>query len=238
MTKGLVYYSDNRGDPLILETVRKQLRHVSNGYQLVSAVLAPGVAHFGDIQIVLPLERSRLAMFKQILAGLEALSTDVAFLVEHDCLYTASHFAFDPPRRDRYYYDTNWYRVDAHTGRAVTYLANQVSGLCADRALLLDHYRRRVAQVERDGYDHRLGYEPGNHPPPRGLDAIPAERYRAAEPYIDIRHGCNLTASRWDPAQFRDKSTCTEWQEVDAIPGWGSPKGRFREWLTEIGAQA
>ena len=232
-TKGIVYYTDNRGDPAILETVRKKIDTSRNGHELVSVSLQP--IDFGK-NITLPLERSRLAMFKQILAGLETCSSDVVFLCEHDVLYHPSHFDFIPPRKDVYYYNENVYKVDAKTGQAVFYWTKQTSGLCAYRELLLEHYRKRVAKVEAEGYDHSLGYEPGNHPPPRGLDNVPAKRWMSEVPNVDIRHGCNLTATRWDPSQFRDKNTCLGWTLVDEIPGWGVTKGRFTEFLAGVGA--
>jgi hypothetical protein len=232
-TKGIVYYTDNRGDPAILETVRKKIDNSRNGHELISVSLQP--IDFGK-NITLPLERSRLAMFKQILAGLEACSSDVVFLCEHDVLYHPSHFDFIPPKKDVYYYNENVYKVDSKTGQAVFYWTKQTSGLCAYRELLLEHYRKRVAKVEAEGYDHSLGYEPGNHPPPRGLDNVPAKRWMSEVPNVDIRHGCNLTATRWDPSQFRDKNTCLGWTLVDAIPGWGVTKNRFAEFLAGANA--
>lgn len=240
MTKGILYYSDCRGDPLLLEACRRQLRRAAGDLPIVSVTLQP--IDFGDIRIVLPLERGRLTMFRQQLAGLRALDTDVVFFCEHDCVYPAAHFAcdhftLDPTAADRYWYDCAWWRVDVETGRAVTYLAQSVSGLCGARDLLLDHYTRRVAQVRAHGYDKNLGYEPGMHAPPRGLDAVPFARYWARVPYLDLRHGCNLTASRWDPSQFYDPRTCTQWRELPAgepLPGWGVPFGRMRAFLTDL----
>lgn len=229
-TKGIVFYTDNRLDPVIASAVKTQLLRSLNGHRLVTVSLQP--LEFGQ-NLVLPLERSRLSMFKQILAGLEALDTDIVFLCEHDVVYHPSHFDFTPPRQDVYYYNENVYKVDSRTGQAVFYWTKQVSGLCAYRSLLLDHYRRRVAVVEAQGYDHALGYEPGCHPPPRGLDAYVAERYMSEVPIVDIRHRHNLTQTRWDPSQFRNKATCQGWTLCDEIPGWGRTKDRMGAWLQE-----
>ena len=231
MTKGLVYYSDCRADPEILSAVRRLILRSCNGHQVVSVTLQP--VDLGT-NLVLPLQRSRLSMFKQILAGLTMLDTDIAFLVEHDVLYNPTHFAFDPPRRDVYYYNRHTWRVDAKTGQALFYLCDNTSGLCADRGLLLEHYRRRVDRTEREGYDHQTGYEPGKHHPPHGIDRVPVATWMSERPLVDIRHRHNLTASRWDPSQFRNKNSCLGWQMADEIPGWGVTKGRFREWLREV----
>lgn len=166
-------------------------------------------------------ERGYLTMFRQILAGLEALDTDVVFFCEHDVLYHPSHFEFRPPTHDRYYYNLNVWKVDASSGRAVTYETKQTSGLCANRELLLQHYRTRVARVEREGFSRRMGFEPGSHGRAERVDDIPSETWRSGFPNIDIRHDRNLTESRWSPEQFKSQRNCRGWQEADTIPGWG-----------------
>jgi len=54
------------------------------------------------------------------------------------------------------------------------------------------------------------------------------------QPNIDIRHGCNLTKSRWSPSEFRDKTTCEGWKESGLVEGWGITQGRFAAFLAEI----
>lgn len=218
-----MFISDSHAPPHILAACRSRVFRASEGIPIVSVTLEPIAL---GRNIVLSLTRSRLTMFKQYLAGLEASTADVVFLAEHDCFYPSDHFHFEPPRDDRFYYDQSVWRIDADTGRAITYDMMSVSGLCAYRPLLLDHYRKVVADVEANGHDHRRGYEPGIR---EGL----AVGWRSAVPYVDIRHGMNLTASRWSPDEFRDKSTCQNWVEADEIPGWGKTKGRFDVWLQE-----
>jgi hypothetical protein len=230
-SKGIVYYSDCRGDTDILEAVKRQLLRATNGHRIVSVTLAP--VDLGT-NIVLPLERGYLTMFKQILAGLETLDTDIAFLCEHDVAYHPSHFDFVPPRDDVYYYDVNTWKVDAATGRALHYVTRQTSGLCASRALLVQHYRARVERVEREGFTRAIGFEPGTHRTPRGIDDFPSDEWRSPVPNVDIRHGFNLTPSRWDRSLFRNPNACLGWTEADAVPGWpGVTLGRFPEWLAE-----
>lgn len=235
-TKGLCYYTHNRGDARLLQRVRDQLRQSANGYPIVSVQTGtPRLADgFGTTGITLDLAPGVLTMFKQILAGLEALDTDYAFLVEHDLLYHPSHFDFTPPRRDAYYYNVNVWKVDAATGRAVTYVTKQTSGLCADRRLLIEHYRTRVARVERDGFSRRMGFEPGSHRRPERVDDIPSEVWRSPVPNIDLRHGANLTPSRWRPEEFRNQRNCQGWTEGDGVPGWGRTLGRFDDFLEEL----
>lgn len=231
---GVVYYTDNRLDPAIAEACRVRLQASTNGHRLVSVSLEP--LDFGE-NVVVQAERGRLTMFRQILAGLEALDTEYAFLCEHDCLYPPEHFRFIPGRRDAYYFNANWWRVDAETGRTATWAATHLSGCCASRILLADHFRKVVADVEAHGYDHGVGYEPGVREGRKaGIDDHPALTWQSARPYVDIRHGRNLTASRWSPEAFRDKATCQDWKDGQEIPGWGITGGRFSEWLREVSA--
>jgi hypothetical protein len=209
-TLGVVYYTDNRLDPALMQACQHQLVTALADHPLVSVSLAP--IDLGT-NIVLPGERGRLQMFRQILAGLEALTTEYACLCEHDCLYPPAHFDFTPPRRDRFYYNQSVWRVHVRTRQCVTYRMMSVSGCCASRQLLIDYYRALVDEVSRSGYDHARGYEPGVR---EGL----ALGWRSRTPYVDLRHEQNLTASRWSSSAFHDIRTCQEWRESPTPPGW------------------
>ena len=230
LTRGIVYYSDCRGDEAILDAARRQVLRAAPGLRVVSVTLAP--LDFGD-NVVLPLERGVLTMFRQILAGLEAQDADVVYFCEHDVLYHPSHFEFVPPRGDTYYYNRNTWKVDAASGHALFYVTDQTSGLCAYRDVLVEHYRARVERVESEGYDRNMGYEPGKHRRPRGVDDRPFDWWMSAVPNVDVRHAYNLTRNRWRQDQFRDKRTCQGWTEAEEVPGWGKTGGRFAEWLRE-----
>lgn len=229
--KGVVYYTDNRLDEAIAAPVRRQLDRAAAGMEVISVSLQPL-----DWQrnIHLGLERGYLTMFRQILAGLEASMADIVFLCEHDVLYHPTHFDFTPPRRDVYYYNENVYKVDYQTGHALFYFARQTSGLCAYRELLVSHYRRRVALVERDGFSRRMGFEPGTHHRAERVDDIRAEGWMSEYPNIDIRHDQNLTPSRWKKEQFRDQRYTRGWLETESVPGWGQTAGRFMQLLEEL----
>ena len=233
--KGIIYYSDCRGETRVLSAVQNQLRRASAGIPIVSCTLQP--IPFGR-NIHLPLERGYLTMFRQILAALEASDCEYVFHCEHDCLYHASHFDFTPPRHDRFYYNQNTWRVDAETGRALFYYTSQVSGLCASRDLLIDHYRKRVAHVERNGFNRNLGFEPGTNRRVRSLDPHGAEIWMSPQCNIDIKTRHSLTPGRWSVDQFRNKNSCLGWTESDRIPGWGVTLGRVDQFLAALGQSA
>lgn len=229
-TKGILYYTDNRLDGTAIGmSVQYQL--LQSDLPITSVSLKP--IEFGS-NLVLPLERGYLTMARQILAGLEAMTTDVVFFCEHDVLYHPTHFAYTPADRNVYYYNLNVWKVNAQTGHAVTYITKQLSGLCAYRDRLLAHYRERVRRIETEGFSRKMGFEPGSHGRAERVDDFPSDVWRSEFPNIDIRHDKNLTESRWSQEQFRNKRSCEGWTESDRVPGWGKIEGRFDAWLDAV----
>ena len=69
------------------------------------------------------------------------------------------------------------------------------------------------------------GYEPGTRSLRLGgFSNDSSEGYLSELPNIDIRHGKNLSASKWSPAGFRSQRSCRNWKEttVDKIDGWNN----------------
>jgi glycosyltransferase involved in cell wall biosynthesis len=232
VTKGVLYYTDNRLDDTIMEACQRQLKKAAGKHQIVSVSLEP--IDFAD-NIHLPLERGYLTMFKQILAGLEALDTEIVFFAEHDILYHPSHFDFVPPEREKYYYNTNVWKVRLEDGHAMrTSFCQQTSGLCAYRDFLIDHYKKRIAIVEDIGYSRKMGFEPGTHGRGERVDDFKSQNWESKYPNLDIRHDKNLTPSRWSKDQFRNQRYTKGWQEAEEIPGWGLVKGRFIDILNDL----
>jgi hypothetical protein len=218
--KGAVYYTDNRGDEKILRACREQLRIAVGRYPITSVSLEP-IVNWVPNEIVLPLERGYLTMAKQILAGVEAVDADIVFFTEHDVLYHPSHFEFTPTKHDRVYYNQNVWKVNAENGHALFYYCNQLSGLCAFRDTLLDHYTKRVELIEKNGFSRKMGFEPGTHNRAERVDDLKHETWMSSQPNVDIRHGSNLTPTRWRKDQFRDQRYTRGWTEADVVPGWG-----------------
>ncbi len=217
-SKGVVYFSDCRLDEKLLKDCQTQLRKAFPG-KIVSVTLKP--SDFGE-NIHMPLERGKLTMFKQILAGLEALDTDYVFLCDDDVLYHPSHFEFTPTRNDTYYYNLGWWRLRTSDGFAVHYDAKQSNFLVANRKLMIEEYKERVRRTEIDGAPHG-GYEPGTRSIRRGgFSNSRSETYRSELPSIDIRHGKNMTHSKWKPEEFAQARSCPNWVNgtIDDIKGW------------------
>ena len=230
-TVGVLYITNNVLDERIFDACLRQLKRAVNGHRVVSVSHKP--VDLGQNILFSPTTSPHLNYFRQLALGVEALDVDVVYIAEHDCAMPRDHFYLVPTDADAFYYNENCWRVDANTGRAVTHEMRSVSGLCASRALLLDHYRKMVARVERRGYYYKWGHEPGLFPGRIDpVTALPAVGWRSAKPYVDIRHSSNLTGSRWSPDKFEVPPT--GWQESDGVPGWGKTLGRFDEWLQEV----
>lgn len=202
----IIYYTDNRLDTKIAEAVRTQL--LSIGLPIVSASLEP--LDFGT-NIHIDMERGYHAYFTQIVAALEASTSDIVFFCEHDNLYHPSHFDFTPPTRDKFYYDLNWWKI-RKDGLAVHWDAVQVSGLVCYRELALKYYASRLATFDLESFDRK--FEP--------TVETEYESWWAEYPSIDIRHDKNLTYNKWRLSHFRDKSTAVNFQSstIDNIEGW------------------
>lgn len=222
--KGIIYYTDNQLNLKIAHACKKQIKSI--GLPIFSASLKP-MPDMGK-NICLPLKRGYLTYFKQILAVLELADTDVVFFCEHDWLYHPSHFEFTPPRKDVYYYNDNWWRLRLPDGHAITYNTHLKPALCCYRDLAIQHHQKIIAKIEKEGLSTKLvmkiGFEPGTHNRDERVDDYKAIGLKSEYPNIDIRHGANLTASRWKKEDFRSERSCRGWQEAKEIPGWGKNK--------------
>ncbi len=227
-TKGIIYYTDNLMDEKIMKVCQKQLSKASREAginKIISVSLKP--IDFGQ-NIVLPLERGYLTMFKQILAGLEALDTDIVFFCEHDVLYHPSHFRFNPTDRNVWYYNGNYWFLRHSDGFALHYNASPLSGLCVYRDIAIKHYKERIKMVEEIGFSYHIGFEPMTHGRVKWNDFYKFEVYQSEAPNVDIKHGKNLTRARWTQDLFRRKPT--DWKEanIDTIPGWDNVRKLLR----------
>lgn len=216
-TVGVLYYTDNELDSKIMTNCQQQLKDAAGDKPIVSVSLKP--IDFGK-NIVLSLERSILTMTKQILAGLEALDTDIVFFAEHDVLYPKEHFDFMPPQRDVFYYNGNYWFVRAD-GFAVHYNVSPLSGLVAYRNILIAHYKERIDLIERIGYSRWIGYEPMTHNRVAWENKYPFEVFTPSKPIIDISHGKNVSRKRWSQDKFIRKPKFWEEGTASNIPGWG-----------------
>lgn len=211
--KGIIFYTDNRIEEPIKSMV---LESLDCGLPIISSVLKPSE------------KRSYPQMIRQIISCLERSEADYVFFCEHDVLYNQSHFDFAPPRDNIFYYNSNIWRWDYPKDRYITYdRLLCLSGMCVNRVFALDHYRRRLEKIKKDGHDkshkgepswlRRMGYEPGTKKIKRGgFSDDDFETWQSMKPLIDIRHGNTFSPRK---VQLKDfKHPPLNWREVYERP--------------------
>ena len=227
MTKGIIYYTDNRLDEPIFSAVQKQI--LKAGLPVVSCSLKP--LNFGK-NIVLDLERGPATMVKQILTALEVSESPYIFFCEHDVLYHTSHFIFTPPDKNIFYYNTNVWRWDYQTDRVITHdHLCSLSGLCVSRNKALEHYKKRLAFIQKKGFDkipggktgwaRKMGYEPGKKTGEKIAE------WGSEYPNIDIRHSKTMSPAKMTLDGFIHQPTGWREDVIGNLSGWNFNANNF-----------
>ena len=231
---GGIYYTDSRLDPKIWKVCLEQLKRVFDENKIVSVSLEP--MSLGRNIVLKNRVRSYPTMTEQILTALEASDADYVFFLEHDILYSPTHFLFEPPRSDIYYYNIQNWRWRWGTDVVVTYdELHSLSGLCCNRELALNHYKLRMKHIEAMGLEahrfreprwvRRWGYEPGTKPKRRGgITDETFETWRSEYPNIDIRHKGTFSHPKTFLSEFKHLPTSWVESTIDEMPGWNLRK--------------
>lgn len=103
----IIYYTSNREDPGFEQRVRDNILKNCGGLPIVSVSHQP--IDFGHNVCVGDVGVSGFNMFRQVLIGLEAATTEFVISAEADCLYPPDYFTYRPPRDDVPYRNTNLY---------------------------------------------------------------------------------------------------------------------------------
>jgi glycosyltransferase involved in cell wall biosynthesis len=228
LTKGILYYTDGELDEKIAKPVRDQIK--KSGLPITAVSLKP--ISFGDTNIHFKGKRGVLTMAKQILAGLEAMKETIVYTVEHDCWYPVSHFQGMPTSKDVYAYNLNVFKVNMEKmyGLKVDD-CRQLSGMCAYRETLLNHYRKRVKMLEEGISARLLGFEPGTHNRKEKVDDLKSETWSSYEPILDLRVNGSLTRTKWRREDFRNQKYTEGWTETELVPS----HGKVKDFLTKQG---
>jgi hypothetical protein len=228
MNPGIIYYTDFH----VKEPFFSLAKHfiLESGLPISSVSLNKPV-DIGN-NVIVEGERSYPTMIRQIIAALENSDTDYVFFCEHDVLYHKSHFQFEPPKSDVFYYNENIWRWWIFDDFAIRYDRMwSLSCLCANREFALEHYRNRWKAMSDLGFDKfstrepkqaRIwGYEPGTKLKRRGgFSDDTCDLWSSELPNIDIRHTRTFSPPK---AKLKDfKHIPTGWQQIslNEIPGW------------------
>ena len=187
MTCDIVYYTDNTLPDKFNTLVQKWLVHAADGKRIISVSQKPMT--FGDNICLGDLGRSHLIMYRQMLAGAQAVTSPYIALAEHDCLYTPEHFNWHPPDPQVFYYNVNhWFlQYGGRRHGEYTYQRRRVlSMLIAGRDIFLKACEEKVWMIEH-GWMIKKGVagacEPGVTPPEEAMIKVPtADMMKASLP--------------------------------------------------------
>lgn len=176
---------------------------------------------------------SYFSMFKQMIAGLEAVKTKYVAFAEHDCLYTPEHFKLRPVVEDQVNYNINRWHANWDTGEYTYYRIKVFSQLISNTKTALTALKERL-DMALDGLPPYVLSEPGLKDYYEEFKLVkklwckknnrPHFRYRATSlktksPNIDIRHSTNITNAKWIKGR----------KSVRELPHWGN----FKEYTNE-----
>jgi hypothetical protein len=228
MTKGIIYYTDNRLAEPLLSACQKYI--LAAGLPIVSVSLKP--IKFGQ-NIVVAGKPSYTSIVNQIITALEASTANDVFFCEHDVLYHPSHFDFVPAADDVFYYNLNNWRWAYPTDKILRYDGlTSLSQLCVSRRLALRHYKARQKKMKEIGLEKfsvkdprqaRLwGYEPGLKKRRNGaFREEKSDFWRSRQPNIDIRHLGTFSLPKVAYKDFQQKPTGWIETTIDKITDWG-----------------
>lgn len=109
MNRTILYLTDNSLIEPIASRCREILVNEAGDIPIISVSQKP--IALGTNICVGEIGRSWLNLYKQMMAGVESVTTRYVSISEHDCLYTNEHFRWIPPRDDTFYYNHNLWLV-------------------------------------------------------------------------------------------------------------------------------
>jgi hypothetical protein len=139
----IVYYTDNSLKKEIDNLCKKNILNI--GGKLISVSQKP--IQFGKNICVGDIGKSHLSLFRQILAGVEQVTTKYVALAEHDIVYHEEHFNWVPPKDDIFYYNVNHWLVDWNTGMYSYARRKVLSMMVANTALTLQAARDKIKML-------------------------------------------------------------------------------------------
>jgi len=226
MSKGIIYYTNNRVNNSIFVLVQKFI--LDSKLPIISVSLEK--INFGK-NIVYNGISGYISMIKQIIIALKNSKDKYVFFCEHDVLYHPSHFDFTPTRDNIWYYNKNNWRWFIGSDIAIRYdRMISLSGLCVNREFALDHYKQREVNIEqlKDSFRshepsiiRKWGYEPGTKKKKRGgFSDDDYETWDSKYPNIDIRHNQTFSRPKTKLHEFKHAPVNFEEIKIENIAGW------------------
>jgi hypothetical protein len=108
----ILFLTDNSVPADIGDLCKRILQREAGDIPIVSVSQRP--IDLGRNVCVGEIGRSWMSLYKQILAGLDAIDTESVVIAEHDCLYTHEHLSYQPAKPEAFHYNHNHWLVEWH----------------------------------------------------------------------------------------------------------------------------
>ena len=188
----IIYYTANHISDYFMENTKKQLLKAAGDLPIISVSFKP--IDFGTNICIGEQERSSYMIYKQILAGAKAATTEYVAMAEDDVLYPKEYFDYRPAK-DVFAYDVNkWsiYSWDEHP--FFMYKSRRtMTNLIVTREALIKTLEERYAKYPNASdvigtRIHSLWGEPSRFENSLRITPVAHERYSSAVPSIVFSH--------------------------------------------------
>jgi len=146
----ILFYTSNYINESFAKEIRDQLIRASEGIPIISISQKP--MDFGENICVGDISRSHLNIYRQILIGAKAATTEYVALAEDDVLYSPSHFTSFRPDGDTFAYNLNKWSIFTWVNPPTfSYIPRMViNALIAPRKLLVEALTERFTKWPDD----------------------------------------------------------------------------------------
>jgi len=187
----IIYYTANVVHRGIEYSVLRSLR--KHGYPIVSVSQKP--MDLGK-NIVVPQERSKENIYRQVLIGAKEATTEYVALCEDDCLYVPEHFKYRPQKAFGY----NLNRWLLHLAeKTFSYRKRPILSQC------IAHRQTLIECLEKGDRDKEMGRE----------DGYEFETFETKEPNLVICHNKNTCGRKYIGEDAEPKQEVLPWGTVD-----------------------
>ena len=187
----IIYYTANVIHKGIEYSVLRSLRKY--GYPIVSVSQEP--MDLGK-NIVVPKERSLKNIYRQVLVGAKAATTEYVALCEDDCLYVPEHFKYRPTKPFGYNLNRWLLHLDEKT---FSYRKRPILSQC------IAHRKTLIECLEKGDREREMGRE----------DGYEFETFETKEPNLVICHNKNTSGRKYIGEDAEPRQELTNWGTVD-----------------------
>lgn len=184
----IIFYTANSFENKLTAGVRENLLRVAGEYPIISVTHKP--MDFGQNICVGDMGKSYRNLYRQILIGAKAATTEYVGMAEDDCLYTKEHFSAYRPENAFAYNMAKWSFFSWTMPPMYSYKNRKTTcAMIAPRKLLIEALEERYAKYPDDSRCpmHYWG-ELGRYEKHLGVTVRPTEEFRTYEPIVVFSH--------------------------------------------------